>query len=151
MSFEGHDEETLAATLREAGRDAEQLSILRVCWLIAAWLSVVGVAASLGYVAVGGFIRHLATTPQAGDAPPAFVGWIMSGIGIAFVVGFVALAALQFAAARALKERRSRTLIQVAAAIACLNVPLGTALGVFTFVVLGRPSVARLFDAGGRG
>src|SRR5262245_37854453 len=81
MSFEGHDEDTLAATLREAGRDAEQLSILRICWLIAAWLSVVGVAASLGYVAVGGFIRHLATTPQAGDTPPAFVGWIMSGIG----------------------------------------------------------------------
>jgi hypothetical protein len=142
-----HDD-ALAATLREAGKDAEHLSLLRILWVVNAWLSVLGVVASLGYVAVGVFLRFLSATPNAGDAPPAFVGWLMSGIGVLFVAGFTALAALQFATARALKERRSKTLVQVAAAIAFLNLPLGTALGVFTFVVLGRPSVSRLFAEG---
>jgi hypothetical protein len=45
-----------------------------------------------------------------------------------------------------LSERRNPTFIMVIAAIQCLNMPLGTALGVFTIVVLQRASVKRLFE-----
>jgi hypothetical protein len=34
----------------------------------------------------------------------------------------------------------------VIAIITCLSVPLGTALGVFTLIVLARPSVKQLFE-----
>jgi len=32
------------------------------------------------------------------------------------------------------------------AAIACINMPFGTALGVFTLIVLARPTVKALFS-----
>jgi len=38
----------------------------------------------------------------------------------------------------------------IVAGLGCLAVPYGTLLGVFTFVVLGRPSVVRLFDGEAR-
>lgn len=34
----------------------------------------------------------------------------------------------------------------VVAGVSCLSIPLGTALGVFTFIVLSRPSIVRLFE-----
>jgi hypothetical protein len=37
----------------------------------------------------------------------------------------------------------------VIAAIGCLEIPYGTLLGVFSFLVLGRDSVARLFTSSG--
>jgi hypothetical protein len=45
-----------------------------------------------------------------------------------------------------LRKRRHRTLSFVMACLTCINIPLGTALGVFTLVVLSRPSVKALYD-----
>src|SRR5579864_515766 len=45
-----------------------------------------------------------------------------------------------------IKQRRSRTFYLVLAAISCLEMPYGTVLGVFTFIVLGRDSIARQFE-----
>ena len=50
-----------------------------------------------------------------------------------------------------LGQRRSHTLCLVAAALSCVFMPFGTLLGVCTFVVLLRPSVAPLFKGGGAG
>jgi hypothetical protein len=58
----------------------------------------------------------------------------------------VVLAVLKFIVAKRLSQRRSRTLCLVVAGLSCFGVPFGTALGVFTFLVLLRPSVARMFD-----
>jgi hypothetical protein len=44
-----------------------------------------------------------------------------------------------------LRARRHRTFSMVVAAINCLHIPIGTALGVFTFIVLGRESVRKLY------
>ena len=37
----------------------------------------------------------------------------------------------------------------VIAAINCLHIPIGTMLGIFTFIVLGRDSVRKLYDDAG--
>jgi hypothetical protein len=60
----------------------------------------------------------------------------------------IVLAILKFIVAKRLKERRSRALCLVVAAVSCLGIPFGTVLGVFTFLVLSRPSIERSFDAG---
>ncbi|MEI2433575.1 hypothetical protein RDV84_00685 [Lysobacter yananisis] len=52
---------------------------------------------------------------------------------------------LQFMTARRLSQRRGRGLCQFTAAITCLSFPLGTLLGVFTFIVLARPQVRAAF------
>lgn len=56
------------------------------------------------------------------------------------------LAILFFMAARALKARRRYQFCQIVAGIGCIQIPFGTILGIFTLIVLMRPSVKAMFD-----
>ena len=67
------------------------------------------------------------------------------GVGGCIMLFVFGLAALSFFTARGLARQRHRTFCMVAAGLACLSVPLGTVLGVFTLVVLSRPAVAAMF------
>ena len=49
-----------------------------------------------------------------------------------------------------LRQRRHRTFSMVVAGFNCLYMPLGTVLGVFTFVVLSRDSVIGLYESSSR-
>ena len=42
---------------------------------------------------------------------------------------------------------RHRTFSRVVAGLNCLHIPLGTVLGIFTSIVLGRESVGQLVEA----
>ena len=44
-----------------------------------------------------------------------------------------------------LQRRKGHTFCQVVAGLTCLSIPLGTILGVFTFIVLNRPEVKVMF------
>lgn len=81
---------------------------------------------------------------RSGAPPPAF-GWLFVGMGAFALLLSELLAFLAFLAGRNLAACKGKTLIQVVAALACLHVPFGTVLGVFTFIVLSRPSVAARF------
>jgi uncharacterized membrane protein len=97
---------------------------------------------------VMGFATRLAshhTYNSENGPPPAFIFFI-----IAAVFGFIVFLTLIFAgfeiyAGHCLKKRQHPVLIQVVAGIYCISIPWGTALGVFTFMVLNRPSVKPLF------
>lgn len=45
-----------------------------------------------------------------------------------------------------IKNRKNRVFCLIIAGIACVNFPLGTALGVFTFMELEKPNVKSLFE-----
>ncbi len=66
---------------------------------------------------------------------------------MAFFLILITLAGLKLGVALSLKKRKARTFCMVVAAFECLGVPYGTLLGIFTFIVLGRDSVTRLFEA----
>ena len=51
---------------------------------------------------------------------------------------------------RNIARKTRRTFCMVVAAMSCIFFPLGTILGVFTILVLNRPSVVELFDAESR-
>lgn len=55
--------------------------------------------------------------------------------------------ALVIVSGRSIKRRRRRVFSLIVAGLSCLFFPFGTALGVFTFIVLLRPSVERLYRA----
>ena len=88
------------------------------------------------------FLRHQAHPPPPQEFFAMFI-WLYAVLGTIILVGMI----LNVLAARWLKARRNRTFCIVVAALDCLQVPLGTALGVFTLVVLMRDSVRRAFDA----
>jgi hypothetical protein len=74
-------------------------------------------------------------------------GWIFIGIGSVIILCGVTLGAFIAYAGRCLAQQRRHTLCMVVAALSCLCMPLGTVLGVFTLIVLLRPSVKAAFDA----
>ena len=78
---------------------------------------------------------------------PVFMGWLLVIVGFALVIALSAVGSLQLYVGRCLLRRTSPTLCMVAAGISCLFIPFGTLLGIFTFVVLGRPSVQVRFRA----
>ena len=105
------------------------------------------------YVVFGVF---MATSPDfvsskgTHEAPPEAVGWIISGFGLVLIFIGWTVATLLIIAGRNLSRQRHHTYCMVVAAMACLFVPLGTVLGVFSLVVLTKPGVKELFDGSAR-
>jgi hypothetical protein len=131
--------------------DREHLKLLSIGYLISAGFNAFFMLFGLFYVFMGvvasEMIRLSAeTNAKPGGPPPAFIGWFFAGIGLAFFAVGLTFAILKFRAASNLKRRRSRIFCMVVAGLTCLEFPYGTALGVFTFIALGRESVVRLFE-----
>jgi len=79
------------------------------------------------------------------DDAPAFVGVFFVVIAtFAILVGWT-LAVCIIVAGRCLAKRKRYMFCLVMAAISCVFMPIGTVLGVFTIIVLMRPSVKELF------
>ncbi len=100
---------------------------------------------SVFYIAMGVVSR--APPDKAGNPPPAFVGWMFAVVGLVLFLLAIGMAIARFWAGRCIKQRKSRTFCMVIATLGCLEFPYGTALGVLTFIVLGRASVVKQFDA----
>ena len=82
-------------------------------------------------------------------APPAEVITIFRLVSGMFVAWFLVSCVGNLLSGMFLRARRHRTFSMVIAAINCLHIPLGTLLGVFTLIVLGRESVRRMYlDSG---
>ena len=78
---------------------------------------------------------------------PAVIGGFFALIGTAAVLFGWTIAGLVLYAGRCLARKEHHTFCIVIAAINCLFVPFGTVLGMFTLIVLVRPSVVQLFEA----
>ncbi|MFI5387561.1 MAG: hypothetical protein ACHQ50_15745 [Fimbriimonadales bacterium] len=107
---------------------------------------------ALGSCCVGGYfvfilgILGAATASKPQDAPPPVVGAMVTTICLG-VMGFLVLKAiLNLLAANWLRDRRNWTGIVIVAAIDCLNIPLGAALGIFSLIVINRPTVRSTFQ-----
>ena len=77
--------------------------------------------------------------------PPAGLGLVFIGMGAVGVLVGWAVGGLNVFAGRSIAQRRRWLFVLIMAGINCLSVPFGTALGVFTFVVLLRDPVKARF------
>jgi len=130
--------------------DEEHLKLLAVGYWVAGGMAAFFSLLGLFYVCMGAvfaasFAKIPATSVAPNQPPPAFVPWIFVDFGLAIFLAAATFAALRFWTAVCLKRRTSRTFCLVVAALTCLEFPYGTTLGVFTFIVLGKPSVIQLF------
>lgn len=135
-----------ASDVRE--KDEGYLRMLATCFYVFAGLSfcfssvfIMHVIVGIGLLSDPGF---LATKPSEAP-PPAFMGYVFTFMGAgAVLLGWIC-AGCSIYAARLLKERRGYTFLFIFSCIVCVNMPLGTVLGVFTILTLQRPSVKALF------
>ena len=133
-------------------QDQEHLRLLSIFHYVMAGLACLLPLFSLIYIGLGAAMLSGKMPSSSSSAHSDVIsGWIFVGVGsVFFVMGLVG-AILNIFAGRALAKRERRTLCLVVAGLNCLHMPLGTLLGVFTLIVLGRPSVQALFDPAGRG
>ena len=84
---------------------------------------------------------------EAEALPVTLVGAVFVAVaGLLILVGW-ALALCMIYAGRCLAERRRYTFCLIIAGIECIFIPFGTILGVFTIIVLTRPSVREMFSS----
>jgi hypothetical protein len=123
--------------------DNEHLRLLRIGYFVSAAQTAIFIPVGLLYAGMGVMFSQL---PTGAAPPPSFVSWLFGLLGAGFA-GLAAVGAtLKLLTAIRLKERRSRVMCLIAAGLSCMEIPYGTMLGIWTFIVLGRASVRRQFE-----
>ena len=130
-------------------RDEEHLRLLAVFHYIFAGMIALFSLFPIVHVVIGValIVGAMDGDMQPHGPPPAFIGWIIAGVGTFIIVSGWTVAACVLAAGRMLAKRRRYLFCLVVAGIECLMMPLGTILGVFTIIVLTRDSVKAAFEA----
>jgi len=140
---------SIEATERQEILDEEHLRLLSIGFVVSgamnAFFSLFGLFYMFMGIMVTIILRHVPV--PAGQPGPDIMGWFFVAIGFGVFAVMITITLLKLLAARQIGRRRSRTTCMVAAALSCLELPYGTALGVGALIVLSRPSVAARFDA----
>jgi hypothetical protein len=130
-------------------QDVQHLKLLSVFYYVVGGLIALFSCFALIYMFMG--IAFIAAPPPSGGGPPPPValGWFFILFsGAAMLLGWAWAAALMIAG-WFLGQYRHYTYCLVLGCSALLFQPFGTVLGVFTIVLLIRPTVKRLFETGG--
>jgi hypothetical protein len=132
--------------------DAEHLRMLTIGHYVLAGINAFFgllplIHVGMGLAIVSGKMPMGPSSSSGGAGVPQAFGWMFVVIGALVIVLAQTTAVLNVLAARALATRRRRTFCVVVAALNCINAPLGTVLGVFTLIVLGRERVRQQFEA----
>lgn len=125
-------------------KDQEHLRLLKIGYYVYAALTAFGALAMIVQVVLG--LLFMAGAIGDDGGAPRIVGGVLLVVGLIVMMLIALLAWLFYLTGQKIAERRGRTFCLVMAVIACLNIPIGTILGIFTFIVLSRPSVTALFE-----
>jgi hypothetical protein len=127
-------------------QDVEHLRLLSIFhYVVAGMLALCSlipiVHLTIGIAIVSGAFDEMGN----GNAPPEFFGWFFIGIASIAILCGLATSLCMAVAGRYLGRHSGYMFCLVVAAIECMFMPLGTILGVFTILVLMRPTVKELF------
>jgi hypothetical protein len=129
-----------------SNQDVDHLRLLSIFhFVVAGMLALFSmfplVHVALGVVIVSGAFDNV----DSGEAPPAIFGWLFIIFPMIFIVCGLAFSTCVAISGRRLGRHTNHTFCLVMAAMECMAFPFGTVLGVFTIIVLMRPTVKELF------
>jgi hypothetical protein len=127
--------------------DQLHLRLLSVFHYIVAGIVALFSLLPLFHLAIGvAMITGQLDTGETRDPMAILMGLFFVGFAAAWIVSGIVFAACLVIAGFFLSQQRHYVFCLIVAGLACMFVPFGTVLGVFTIVVLMRPSVKKLFD-----
>ncbi|HWD92710.1 MAG TPA: hypothetical protein VG938_10205 [Verrucomicrobiae bacterium] len=127
-------------------QDEEHLRLLSIFYYVCAGFAALFACLPIIHLIMGiVLLFHPESFGPANGAPPAFFGIFFIVFALLTILAGWAFAGLLVYAGRCLGQRKHYTFCLVVAAIACLFMPFGTILGIFTIIVLVRPTVKPLF------
>ena len=136
---------TLPPESRLVDRDEEHLNLLSILHYVLAGITALFSCFPIIHVGLGVLFLVAPQSAGKGSPPPPAIGWVFIIIGGTIILFGWTLAALVAFAGRSLGLRRRYLLCFVVACLMLMSFPFGTALGIFTIMVLIRPSVKVLF------
>ena len=124
----------------------EYLRLLSIFHYVVGGLAALFACFPIIYIAVGVLALYVPGSMDAeGEALPALFGWIFIVFGGALILVGWAFAVFSIVAGRYLARQAHYLFCMVMAAIECIFIPFGTVLGIFTILVLSKPSVKKMF------
>lgn len=133
-----------AVTTSKDESDLNLLSTLHYVWSALLGCGTLGI---FGYfMMIAGVMGVGASRGGAPGGEVAAAVGVTTVMGIVITLMFLALFVVHILAASGLKKRKRRVLTYIASGLMCTSVPLGTLLGIFTIITLGRPGVKALYQ-----
>jgi len=130
--------------------DSDHLTLLSVFHFVAAGLSILGILFLFAHYSI---FRTVISNPQMwqnqrqGPGPAEFVNIfsMLRWVYLVFGIWFLASGVLNVISGIFIRARTHRMFSVVVSALNCVHIPFGTALGVFTIIVLMRDSVREVY------
>lgn len=135
----------------QSNQDVEHLRLLSIFHFVVAGLMVMMSCLPIIHLVIGiAVVSGAFDNVGNGPPPPPMFGWFFIAFAGFFVISGFVMAGVVAIAGQRLKQKRSYLFCMIVAGIECLFTPFGTVLGVFTLVVLMRPSVKEMFEGARR-
>lgn len=132
-------------------QDRDHLKLLSIFHFILGGMTALGGCFPMIHLFVGIGLVSGVFPDSGGQSPEKWVGGLFIVIAAFLILFFWTLAALAFKCGLNLSRYQGYNLCFAVACLECIFMPLGTILGVFTLIVLLRPSVKQLFGVPGAG
>jgi hypothetical protein len=132
-------------------RDADHLRVLAICHYVLAALTALSAIPFWPGLAASGLVLRMLRAAVPPEVPHDLIQQLVRTIFWSLFLLTLLHASIVAYIGWCLARRKRRLLSLVFSGFNLLMVPLGTILGVFTLVVLLRPSVKALFTAPGTG
>jgi hypothetical protein len=130
-------------------QDNEHLNLLAVFHFVLAGLGAFVACFPILHLVIGIVVLVAPASieiPDEAQIPRVLFGVLFTVIPLTIILVGWTIAFLIYRAGRCLQRHESYTFCLVMAGVMCLFMPLGTALGVFTIIVLMRPTVKTMFE-----
>lgn len=125
--------------------DQQHLDLLSIFHYIVGGLALVFSFFPVLHLAMGIAMVTGTLDTNSDDGFPILFGWFFIAMALGVILTGIAYSVCTIVAGRYLKRRERYTFCLVMGAISCIFFPFGTVLGVFTILVLSRPTVKARF------
>ncbi len=106
-------------------------------YVYGAFVCVAGIAL-LTLVALGHFLNSDWIAANSDQAPPPVLGHLFAALGWVLFAFVEMKGVMNIISGRLIARRRGRVFSMITAGLDCLNLPLGMALGIYTFITLSK-------------